>query len=480
MATLRQEIALARRELRSIRSQALSRRAPDDLDARRAALLASVPMSQEEGAQGLWQGLEQHTHHPGQAALMRDGTRWLAVGCGRRSGKSEVIRRKLLYTATDPDKPGRHYVIGGPTHDQNKRMHWWPLLRIGKPFIQHVAASTLTVTLHNGSTIQVAGLDKPQRVEGVAIDGIVLDEYGDMKPEVWEHHLRPALSTIGREGFAWFTGTPEPNHWRELYRLAEERDGWVTYHWTSEEVLAPEEIAEAKATMDLATYRREYLASWEDFGDRAYYAFDRATHVQPCTYDPTAPLCFAFDFNVSPGTATVFQEQVDHEGRKDLHRGFTAVLGEVWIKENSNTEMVCRQIVRDWSHHEGYVEVYGDPAGGSRSTKGTKGTDWDIVREELGKRWGRMSVRVDSADPGHRARINAVNRRLRTADGAVSMLIDPECKRTIEDFEAVKVKPDGSLDKSDDRYSHLTDGIAYFCARVHGGRGRAPRIRRIV
>ena len=64
--------------------------------------------------------------------------------------------------------------------------------------------------------------------------------------------------------------------------------------------------------------------------------------------------------------------------RPYIEGDFTACLGEVHIPRNSSTRSVCRKLVADWAPiHKGIVRVYGDPAGGQRSTKADDGlTDW--------------------------------------------------------------------------------------------------------
>ncbi|BCV03764.1 MAG: hypothetical protein CM15mV72_590 [uncultured marine virus] len=43
-------------------------------------------------------------------------------------------------------------------------------------------------------------------MRGVSLKYLVMDEYADMKPEVWEQILRPALADQKGEGL--FIGTP--------------------------------------------------------------------------------------------------------------------------------------------------------------------------------------------------------------------------------------------------------------------------------
>jgi hypothetical protein len=63
-------------------------------------------------------------------------------------------------------------------------------------------------------------------------------------------------------------------------------------------------------------------------------------------------------------------------------------------------------------------------------------------------------------------RVNAVNSRLKAADGTVRMMVDPQrAPNVIRDFEGVRLLEGGSGEinkKSDPHLSHLSDGIGYY------------------
>ena len=82
-------------------------------------------------------------------------------------------------------------------------------------------------------------------MRGVSLRFLVMDEYADMKPEVWEQILRPALAD--QKGDALFIGTPMGrNHFYDLYTYACVMDDptFVGYHFTSYDnpLLDPEEM----------------------------------------------------------------------------------------------------------------------------------------------------------------------------------------------------------------------------------------------
>jgi hypothetical protein len=410
--------------------------------------------------------------HAVQAAYWLSPHRFNTAPAGRRSGKTELAKRRLVKRSmagtrfSDP-----RFFAGAPTRDQAKRIFWEDLKRLVPDWMKRGRPSEgeLVIPMINGASIWVVGLDKPERIEGQPWDGGVLDEFANMKPHTWGAHVRPALSD--RAGWCDLIGVPEGrNHYYEVDKRAQaemlERGAqseWGRYHWVSADILPAEEIEAARRDLDDLTFQQEYEASFVNFRGRAYYPFLEASHCAKLAYDPKAPLVFCFDFNVDPGVAVVAQEQM-------LPRGGilgTGVIGEVWIPSNSNTPAVCRRLIKDWGKHEGRVTCYGDATGGARGSAQVQGSDWDLVKAELGAHFGdRVRYRVPEANPSERARINAMNSRLMAMDGTIRMMVDPSrAPHVVRDLEGVRLLEGGSgeIDKRrDPMLTHPTDGLGYY------------------
>lgn len=420
--------------------------------------------------------------HDEQRRLWSGPARFRVAACGRRSGKSELAKRHGVRLAMQPQRfSDARYLFGGPTHQQAKRVFWsdlkkliprWALL--GQDPRRAIAEGELTIHLVTGATIQVIGLDAPQRAEGVPLDFIAIDEAADVREEAWTEHLRPGLSERG--GQAWLTGTPEGRNW--FYHRAEEaREStsglWSFHTWPSADILPAQEIDIARAELDERTFKQEYCASFETFEGRVYYPFSRETHANAeIEYDAELPLMFAFDFNVKPGVAVVVQEQDGghwRDANAHYHRiRFTRVIDEVWIPDNSNTVRVCQELAQRWRHHKGDVYLYGDATGGSRGTSQTMGSDWDLVKQVLRPTFrDRLDSYVPRSNPPERVRINAVNSRLRSVDGSVWLRVDPKCQHLIEDLEGVVYREgSGEIDKKGNpRLTHISDALGYLCVR---------------
>jgi hypothetical protein len=414
---------------------------------------------------------------PEQMRLVEHPKRFNVNPAGRRSGKTERAKRKVVRCAIMGTRfPEARFFTAAPTRDQAKRIYWddikalIPKSILAKP----PSESELIITLINGSTIHVLGMDKPERIEGSPWDGGILDEFGNMKKDAWQKNVRPALSD--RLGWCDFIGVPEGrNHYYDLVQKAKSDDtgDWDHFWWISADILPPEEIEAAKSDLDELTYEQEYEASFVNFSGRAYYCYDERRNLARIQYDPKQPLIFCFDFNVAPGTASIIQEKTvrDISGAILIGETVSGVIGEVYIPRNSNTPLVCNRLIKDWGEHKGDIYVYGDATGGNKGSAKLAGSDWDIIKQILNSHFGDDRVYYDYArsNPPERDRVNSVNSRLRTLTGRVRLMIDPaKAPHVVKDFEGVRCVEGGSgeIDKKHDpELSHLSDGIGYYIHR---------------
>ena len=428
-----------------------------------------------------------HTPHRLQSEFYRSRKRFIVCPAGRRSGKTAIAKRKALKRALLGADNG-WYIWGAPTYAQAKRIFWRDLKKMSRPFLLEGTKpneTSLEVTLYNGARITVMGMEAPERAEGAEmLCGILLDEYANMKEDVWDAHLSPALSDISlpKPGWCIFIGVPEGrNHYFDLWQFAndpENADEWVGFTWHSSEVLDPKEIASARKRMDARLFRQEYEGDFVTMEGRIYYGFDRKLHIdKSLRYDPRLPLIVCLDFNVAPGSAVICQIQDYHGDREDVAKQIVVVLSEVHQAQDSTTPEVCREILDKWGHHTKEVIIYGDASGGNKGTAKTDGSDWTLVKKTFATRWiasgrmrgsGQLRFRVPKSNPAIRDRVNAVNTHLQAADGTISTLVHPSCKELIRDFEGVlAVKGSGGeIDKKNLKRTHWTDGFGYFIHRA--------------
>src|SRR6056300_1824295 len=208
---------------------------------------------------------------PWQQEVFSDPTRFKIVAAGRRTGKSRLAAWLLIINSLQTERGHVYYVA--PTQGQARDIMWTTLLELANPVIKSSHINNLQITLINGCTISLKGADRPETMRGVSLKFLVMDEYADMKPSVWEQILRPALAD--QKGEAMFIGTPMGrNHFYELYHYATMGDdetyrGW---HFTSYDnpILDPSEIDMAKKSMSSYAFRQEFMASFEARGSEMF------------------------------------------------------------------------------------------------------------------------------------------------------------------------------------------------------------------
>jgi phage terminase large subunit-like protein len=203
---------------------------------------------------------------PWQKDVWSDKARFKVIAAGRRTGKSMLAAWQLLVKGLEADKGHVWYIA--PTQQQARDIMWQQLLELGNPVIASSHVNNMQLTLINGSKISLKGADRPETMRGVALKFVVLDEYADIKPTVFEQILRPALADL--KGHCIFIGTPKGrNHFYDIYKMGmskkPETKDWQSWHFTSFDnpLLDKEEIEVAKNTMSTFAFRQEFMANFE-------------------------------------------------------------------------------------------------------------------------------------------------------------------------------------------------------------------------
>jgi len=202
--------------------------------------------------------------HDKQREVFNSTARFKIVAAGRRFGKSRLAAWILLIEALQSKSKDVFYVA--PTYQQARDIMWGVLKELGHEVIASAHENTSVLTLVNGRKIYLKGADRPDTLRGVGLAYVVIDEYADIKPNVWEQILRPSLADV--QGKALFIGTPKGrNHFYELWKYAEDQkdDDWEAFHYSSYDnpLIPASEIEAAKSSMSSFAFRQEFMASFE-------------------------------------------------------------------------------------------------------------------------------------------------------------------------------------------------------------------------
>lgn len=256
--------------------------------------------------------------------------RWACIVAHRRAGKTVACVMDLIDAALRCEKPNPRFAYVAPYYTQAKDIAWAYVKEYGAPIPgAQVNESELRLDLPNGGRVRLYGADNYDRLRGLYFDGIVLDEYADMDPNVWPQVVRPALSD--RQGWATFIGTPKGRN--DFYRIWA---GDMETHWPGA-VNSPEwfhlmlrasetgivdqgELLDAKRMLSEDEYEQEYECSFEAAIKGAFYATElkRAQlegRIANIPIDRSLGVWTAWDLGISDSTAIWFGQTFGHEER---------------------------------------------------------------------------------------------------------------------------------------------------------------------
>lgn len=198
-----------------------------------------------------------------------ESCRFCVLVTHRQMGKTVCAVNHLLKSALTNTRPAPRYFYIAPFLKQTKLIAWDYIKRFSAPLPDiKLSEAELCLQLPNGAKIWLLGADNPDALRGTYADGVVLDEYAQIKPDVFDEIVRPML--LSRRGWALFTGTPKgQNQFYELYQYAQKAaaqgnvDWWCGLFPADETgVIAPQELEEIRRRTPPRLFRQEYLCDF--------------------------------------------------------------------------------------------------------------------------------------------------------------------------------------------------------------------------
>lgn len=394
--------------------------------------------------------------------------RFRVLAWGRQSGKStwgnnEIIRHTWL-------NRGHIYWFILPTYKQARiqyRRAKSALYQCPGAVTRH-SDSELSMTLLSGSTVFYQTGEKPENLRAETLNGVVIDEYRKQKPELWPMVIRSMLGTT--KGWAAFTSTT--NGFDEFYELYEKARTDTTGEWgclqapsTCNPLFTNEELEACKKDMSFAQFQQEIMAEFVNLGaGKAYHAYseDNIRETNPFTekdsYSEYLPIVVGMDFNLSPMAWCLGQQnRMDWYWREEI------------FLENSYTLEAAKELVERVKNHKKGVIFCGDATAkaGQRAAAGQ--SDYDILCKTLTDAGVKWQNKTPESNPNIKDRLNAVNAKLRDANGDPHMWHHPRCEKLRRDLTRVTVKPGANftLDPGPEMMlTHISDAIGYPIAEL--------------
>jgi hypothetical protein len=173
-------------------------------------------------------------------------------------------------------------------------------------------------------------------------------------------------------------------------------------------------------------------------GGEFYKCFEVNKHVSKTYYNPELPLHISFDDNVSPYLPVGIFQIVG----KNIY-----MIDEIaGVTPNNTVKSVCNEFARKYPSHDAGLFIYGDATASKEDTKLEKGYNfYRLITDALQKY--RPTLRVLRSNPSVKMRGDWINTIFEKEYNGIKIVIGTNCKKTINDFIAVKEAPDGTKNK---------------------------------
>ena len=385
-----------------------------------------------------------------QSEILNHPARFKVVAAGRRFGKTFASIASLAKHARHPDSKCMYIA---PTHGMCRQILWPDIkdLMREKRWAKKINESNLEIQLINGSIIMLRSADTPDRVRGLGLSHIVIDEASDVSPDIWTA-VRPTLSDTN--GSALIIGTPRGYNWfREFYENAKHMTDWHSWQYTTAQGgnVPESELQQAKQDLDERTYKAEYEAQFVDASGIVYHAFgDHNIQQMLIPTDSKIPLHIGGDFNIDPICSVVA-----HKHSAGIH-----IYDEIEIF-NSHTQELVDEIRNRYPNRP--VVFYPDASGAQRRTSAGGVTDHIILKN------AGFNLKVGNSNPSVKDRIASVNSALKSKNGDVKITIDPKCKRLLEALRKHTYKAGTRIPEKGgaEDYTHMLDSLGYMVNSIY-------------
>jgi hypothetical protein len=271
------------------------------------------------------------TLHPGQKVIYRNGTRYNAVRCGRRWGKTKA----LVTMAADAAARGKKVGLFTPEHKQLQEPYD-ELLGILSEVTRRANKTEGTIRTITGGIIDFWSLnDNELAGRGREYDLVMIDEAAFTKNgqmiNIWKKSIAPTMLTRPNSE-AWVFSTPNGNDTQNFFWKICHYEGTdsglpqFTEHYaptSTNPYIGADEIEKDRLTFHPKVFDQEYLAQWIDWGGDAFFTRDKLlVDGKPVPYPAICDSVFAVidtavkDRSEHDGTAVSYFSLSEHIGHR--------------------------------------------------------------------------------------------------------------------------------------------------------------------
>ena len=414
--------------------------------------------------------------HPGQKKVHFESWRYGVLDWGRRTGKTIAAAAECVAELGLPD---RRIWIVAPNYELTDKVfeyvyRWVVLEECFGPDSVEKASRTRDnryIQMKWGSFVKGKSGESPDSMLGDQLDLIIFDECARCGEMIWLEALEP--TTIDRKGRVLFISTPRGKNWFYDYYLRGQDETLSTHGWMSSQFATKDNPFVDREWLDSKkdqtpelVWRREYEASFEDFGGRVYPEFKaKLIHNGGHLFDPDE-------------TAL----HIDWPVYRGIDIGFRLPTACVWARvDEDNSIWIFKEYQQDGTIHEDHAENIKALTG--------EGVYQTYISPDASRRFGTGQA-VDANSPLRVYQQHGVFARPAVDDFRIGtsllaryirasiedhpdhpcIYISTSCPltiRSLEEYQYLEVKSRSELDQPEKprkKNDHLPDALRYLVA----------------
>lgn len=306
--------------------------------------------------------------------------------------------------------------------------------------------------LKNGKRIYYRSAEEPERIKGLNIFGVWVDEFTLCKKEAIDYARGRLLLTNGQ---LKLFGTPKgTSNWGyyEYFGPDAKLDNVrvVRYQIRDNPHITEEAIAEIASKYSPLLFRQEILAEWVNLSEHlVYYALSEA-NVRACARPQVGQIYIGLDYNIGVNAWVAFWQRKDRV-LEVFDEGHGA----------ANTRALAAELLQKFGPNITIV----DDASGNIRQQGDGQTNRQILQQ-----CGLYNITSYTSNPNRVDRYANTNAHLCNGLGNQRLFIDPGCKRLLHELNTLCYRKNSDEPDSQGGIAgHITDALGYGVWWISGG-----------